>query len=101
MADHMDSPIKQETIDTVKSLGSYEAGFETDIEMEYAPKGLNEDIIRLISKKKDEPEWMLEKRLEGLKLFNELKMPNFGPSLKDLNFDKIYFYMNQRNNILL
>ena len=44
--------IDQETVDVVKNLGTYEAGFETDIEMEYAPKGINEDIIRLISKRK-------------------------------------------------
>ncbi|PZO78103.1 MAG: Fe-S cluster assembly protein SufB, partial [Micavibrio aeruginosavorus] len=48
------SSITEETIETVKSLNKYEAGFETDIEMEYAPKGLNEDIVTLISKKKNE-----------------------------------------------
>ena len=43
----------------------YEAGFVTDIEQEFAPPGLSEDIIRFISAKKEEPEWLLEWRLKG------------------------------------
>ena len=43
--------------------GKYKYGFVTDIEMERAPKGLNEDVVRFISAKKGEPEWMLEWRL--------------------------------------
>src|ERR1700694_4509582 len=56
-----------ETLDTVQSVtqSGYKWGFETTIEMDFAPKGLNEDIIRLISARKEEPEWMLEWRLEG------------------------------------
>jgi hypothetical protein len=46
---------------------SYEFGFVTDIESEKAPIGLNEDIIKLISSKKNEPEWLLNYRLEALK----------------------------------
>ena len=57
--------ISSETIETVKALDKYEAGFVTDIESEFAPKGLNEDIIHFISKKKNEPEWMLELRLKA------------------------------------
>ena len=58
----------QETIAAVEeATGQYKYGFVTDIETEKAPKGLNEDIIRFISaKKKNEPEWMLEWRLESL-----------------------------------
>ena len=53
--------IEEETIEVVKNLTSaYEAGFETKIETEYAPKGLSEEIVELISKKNDEPAWMLE-----------------------------------------
>ena len=52
--------IDQQTINSVKSLGeSYKYGFTTDIDMEYAPKGLSEEIVKLISKKNDEPDWML------------------------------------------
>ena len=58
-------PAVQETIDQVRKIDvdQYKYGFETSIEMDKAPKGLNEDIIRFISAKKDEPEWMLEWRL--------------------------------------
>ena len=54
------SNISEDTVRQVEELsGKYEAGFVTDIEMEKAPMGLNEDIIRFISAKKEEPEWML------------------------------------------
>ena len=56
--------VEQDTVDAVKSLGDrYKYGWETDIEMEYAPKGLSEDIVRLISQKNEEPEWMTDWRL--------------------------------------
>ena len=62
-----------ETLDTVQSVtqSGYKWGFETIIEMDVAPKGLNEDIIRLISARKEEPEWMLEWRLQGLRRLAE------------------------------
>ena len=58
-------PAVQETIDQVKEIDidQYKYGFSTDIEVDKAPKGLNEDIIRFISAKKDEPQWMLDWRL--------------------------------------
>ena len=100
MSDTPNTPshIDQETIDTVKSLGTYEAGFETDIEMEYAPKGLNEDIIRLISQKKEEPEWMLDIRLKAYRHW--LKMPE--PDWAKVEFPKIdyqdaYYYAQPKN----
>ena len=57
----------QETIDQVRliDVDQYKYGFETIIEMDKAPKGLSEDIIRFISAKKQEPEWMLEWRLDA------------------------------------
>ena len=55
-----------ETVETVRSVGErYKYGFSSDIETEYAPKGLNEDIVRLISDKNGEPEWLLEWRLRA------------------------------------
>ena len=53
---------------------------------------LNEALIRKISKLKKEPEWMLEKRLQGLKLFKKTKLPTWGPSLKELDFNKLNYY---------
>ena len=60
--------IDANTAEQVKELevDKYKYGFVTDIEMETAPKGLNEDIIRFISAKKEEPDWLLEWRLKGL-----------------------------------
>jgi len=58
-----------------------------------AEQGLTEDLVRKISKDKKEPSWILKKRLQGLKLFHELKMPGFGPDLSDLDFNKIHFFI--------
>ena len=59
-----------------------------------AEPGLNEEIVRVISKTKSEPEWMLEKRLKGLKLFQETSMPNWSPDLSKLNFDEIVYFVD-------
>lgn len=56
--------------------------------------GLSEEIVRLISKHKNEPEWMLNKRLEALKIFNSMKMPDWGPSLDKLNLEDLYYFMS-------
>ena len=58
-----------------------------------AEPGLSEEIVRQISQDKNEPEWMLQKRLEALELFKEMPMPNFGPNLSELNLDNIHLYM--------
>ena len=60
---------------------SYEFGFVTDIESEKAPNGLNEDIIRYISAKKDEPDWLLSYRLNALKIWTEMNEPDWALSL--------------------
>jgi Fe-S cluster assembly protein SufB len=54
--------------------------------------GLNEATVRMISSEKNEPDWMLAKRLESLKVFESLKMPSFGPSLAKLDLDEICYY---------
>ena len=55
----------------------YEFGFTTNIETEKAPPGLHEDIIRLISKKKNEPEWLLQWRLEALAIWQKMTEPEW------------------------
>ena len=55
--------------------------------------GLTKELVRRISKEKNEPEWMLQKRLQGLKLFHELTMPKWGPDLSKLDLSKIHFFM--------
>ena len=68
-----------ETLDTVQSVtqSGYKWGFETTIEMDFAPKGLNEDIIRLISARKEEPEWMLEWRLKAYAAWLKMEEPHW------------------------
>nr|WP_294501278.1 Fe-S cluster assembly protein SufB [uncultured Rhodopila sp.] len=68
-----------ETLDTVQSVtqSGYKWGFETTIEMDFAPKGLSEDIIRLISTRKEEPEWMLEWRLKAYAAWLKMEEPHW------------------------
>ncbi|MCC9138155.1 Fe-S cluster assembly protein SufB [Pontibacter silvestris] len=76
----------------------YEHGFVTDIEMDIAPAGLSEEIVRFISEKKDEPEWLLEWRLRGYKAFLKDKLPewqNF--ELPPMDFQGISYYAAPKN----
>ncbi len=84
----------QETIDTVKETqGKYKYGFTTDIDMEMAPKGLNEDIIRFISAKKSEPEWMLEWRLNAFKVWQSLPEPDWAKlKFPQIDYQDSYYY---------
>jgi Fe-S cluster assembly protein SufB len=72
-------PVVTETLDTVQSVtqSGYKWGFETDIEMDIAPKGLNEDTIRLISARKEEPEWLLEWRLKAYAAWQKMPEPHW------------------------
>ena len=83
-----------ETINQVKSTtDKYKYGFSTKIEVDKAPKGLNEDIIRFISQKKDEPKWMLDWRLEAFKKWKRMEKPNWAKvSFPDIDFQDIYYY---------
>ncbi|MFZ1321268.1 MAG: Fe-S cluster assembly protein SufB [Ignavibacteria bacterium] len=71
----------------------YKYGFYTDLEMDKAPKGLNEDIIKFISHKKNEPEFMLEWRLKAYKLWQEMKEPKW-PNVKypPIDYNDIIYY---------
>ena len=90
--------IDQDTVDAVKNLGTYTAGFETDIEMEYAPKGINEDIIRLISEKKEEPEWMLELRLKAFKHWKTMPEPKWSKvDFPEMDYQDAYYYAQPKN----
>ena len=59
-----------------------------------AEPGLTEDVVRLISEHKNEPEWMLKKRLKAYKIFEKMEMPTWGPSLKGLNLNEITFFLS-------
>ncbi len=87
------SNITQETIDTVQSINKYDAGFETDIEMEYSPKGLNEDIVRLISKKKNEPQWLLDWRLKAFSYWQKMTEPQWAKlKIPPIDYQDAYYY---------
>ena len=67
-----------DAVEQVQSLGEqYKYGFVTDIDVDLAPKGLNEDIVRLISDKKGEPEWLLEWRLKAYRHWLTMEEPDW------------------------
>ncbi|AHA27964.1 Iron-sulfur cluster assembly protein [Candidatus Liberibacter americanus str. Sao Paulo] len=90
----------QETINRVSKVDvdQYKYGFETDIEVEKSSKGLNEEIIRFISAKKHEPEWMLEWRLNAYNRWLEMKEPSWS-SVKypPIDFEDLYYYAAPKN----
>jgi len=84
-----------ETVEQVKDIDvdQYKYGFVTDIETEKAPKGLNEDIVRFISDKKQEPEWMLNWRLEAYKRWRTMEEPTWAEvSYPKIDFEDLYYY---------
>ncbi len=71
----------------------YKYGFSTDIETEVIPKGLSEDVVRLISKKKNEPEWMLENRLKAYNHWLKMDQPEWAKlSIPKIDFQDIIYY---------
>lgn len=73
--------------------GEYKYGFYTDINIETIPKGLNEDIVRLISSKKNEPEWMLEYRLKAFRAWEKMKMPDWANlKIPEIDYQDIIYY---------
>lgn len=88
-------PAVQETVDRVKSIDvdQYKYGFVTNIESELAPKGLSEDTVRYISAKKDEPEWMLEWRLDAFRRWQTMEEPTWARvSYPKIDFQDYYYY---------
>src|SRR5918994_3837622 len=88
-------PAVQETVDQVRRIDvdQYKFGFVTDIESDKAPKGLSEDIVRFISAKKNEPEWMLAWRLDAYRRWLTMREPtwarvNYGP----IDYQDLYYY---------
>ncbi|MBQ0093917.1 MAG: Fe-S cluster assembly protein SufB [Bacteroidales bacterium] len=71
----------------------YKEGFVTEVEQEFAPKGLNEDIIRLISKRKEEPQWLLEFRLDAFRRWKTMTQPSWGHlHLPPIDYQDIIYY---------
>ena len=85
--------VDRETVETVQNMGSYKYGWNTEIEMDYAPKGVNEDIVRLISKKNDEPEWMTEWRLEAYRRWVTMTEPKWAMlNYPEIDYQDQYYY---------
>jgi Fe-S cluster assembly protein SufB len=78
--------------------GEYKYGFYSDIEMERIPKGLSEEVVRIISAKKNEPEWLLEFRLKAYRHWLTMKMPKW-PNLKipEIPYNEIIYYAAPKN----
>ncbi len=83
----------QETVEAVEETGKYKYGFTTDIESDLAPKGLSEDIVRFISAKKDEPEWMLEWRLDAYRRWLTMEEPTWAMvDYPKIDFQDLHYY---------
>ena len=89
----------QETVERVRAIDvdAYKYGFVTEIESEKAPKGLNEDIVRFISAKKGEPEWLLEWRLEALRRWRTMTQPTWARvDYPTIDFQDLHYFAAQK-----
>lgn len=78
----------------------YEFGWhDSDAAGQAAKRGLDEDVVRYISKMKDEPEWMLKLRLKALKIFQRKPIPNWGPDLSFLDFDEFKYFVRAADKV--
>jgi len=88
--------------ETVAQLGldEYKYDFKTEDKPVFkAQKGLSEEVVRQISRHKEEPEWMLDFRLKALDIYNSKPMPEWGGDLSTLNLDEIYFYLRPQDRM--
>ena len=91
----------KETVEQVKQLDvdQYKYGFSTDLEVDKAPKGLSEDIVRFISAKKGEPEWMLEWRLDAYQRWLTMTEPTWARvHYPQIDFNESYYYAAPKLN---
>ena len=99
LRDGVKEGVEQDTVEAVRSLGGeYKHGWSTDIEMDYAPKGLNEDIVRLISERKNEPEWMLDWRLKAYRRWLKMDEPDWAMvTYPKPDFQDQYYYAQPKS----
>ncbi len=84
----------------IKSQDDYRYGFhDDDISVFKTQKGLSEDVIKAISKAKDEPEWMLDIRLKAYRQFVKMPLPSFGPDLSEIDFDDFTYYIKPADKV--
>ncbi|NVO09966.1 MAG: Fe-S cluster assembly protein SufB [Bacteroidales bacterium] len=87
----------QDKIISEVTSGDYKYGFVTDVETDIIPKGLSEDVVRIISKKKEEPEWMLEFRLKAYRYWLTMEMPTWAHlNVPEIDYQEIIFYAAPR-----
>ncbi|MGY1925877.1 Fe-S cluster assembly protein SufB [Modestobacter sp. SYSU DS0903] len=80
--------------ETIDALGRYKYGWsDADVAGASATRGINEDVVRDISRRKNEPEWMLERRLKALKIFGRKPMPDWGSDLSGIDFQNIKYFV--------
>ncbi|MBS7699383.1 MULTISPECIES: Fe-S cluster assembly protein SufB [unclassified Chelatococcus] len=94
-------PAVQETVERVKAIDvdQYKYGFETDVEMDLAPVGLSEDIVRLISAKKGDPEWMTEWRLDAYRRWLTMREPTWSRvKYPPIPFQELHYYAAPKKN---
>src|SRR6056300_997536 len=90
--------VDQETVDAVREVSTYKYGWETDIEMDYAPKGLTPDIVKLISEKNEEPAWMLEWRLSAYERWLQKEEPTWAMvDYPEIDFQDQYYYARPKS----
>ncbi|MRX49576.1 Fe-S cluster assembly protein SufB [Paracoccus sp. S-4012] len=90
--------VDAQTVATVQNMGAYKYGWDTDIEMEFAPKGVNEDIVRLISERNDEPEWMTEWRLTALRRWQDMAEPKWALlNYPAIDYQDQYYYARPKS----
>lgn len=90
--------VDRETVETVANMGSYKYGWDTEIEMDYAPKGINEDIVRLISQKNEEPEWMTEWRLKAFRRWQDMVLPEWAMlDIPEIDYQDQYYYARPKS----
>jgi Fe-S cluster assembly protein SufB len=91
--------VDRETIETVQAMsGSYKHGWQTDIEMDFAPKGVNEDIVRLISQKNGEPQWMTDWRLAAFRRWQGMAEPRWAMvRYPEIDYQDQYYYAKPKS----
>jgi Fe-S cluster assembly protein SufB len=94
MTDQLAPPVVVSQEEHLAALGKYQYGWaDSDLAGESAQRGLNEAVVRDISGKKNEPEWMRDLRLKGLRLFGRKPMPTWGADLSGIDFDNIKYFV--------
>ncbi len=88
----MDINEEKELLDNI-TKSEYKEGFVTDVDQEFIPKGLNEDIVRLISERKNEPQWLLDFRLDAYRKWQKMEMPEWGHlDMPHIDYQDIIYY---------